>query len=43
MEWYEKALIEITKKIDFTSERLQDSLPHVSINGRYTDESKNPS
>ena len=42
MNWYNKALEDITKKVDFTSERIQDTLPHVSINGTFTDESSNP-
>lgn len=35
--WIESAWTEITRKIDRTKDRLQDTFPHVSINGVYDD------
>lgn len=43
MNWYKTALNQTIEKLSNTTERTKDSLPHVSIDGVYSDESKNPS
>lgn len=42
MNWYNKALDDIKIKVDKTSVRIKDSLPHVTIDGIYSDESFKP-
>lgn len=40
--WYKTALEEIYNKLNKTSDIMRDQFPHVSIDGKYTYESKNP-
>lgn len=43
MKWYDQAFDAVCSKLEKTSSRIKDTMPHVAVDGQYDDASHNPS